>query len=241
MPPDFTIPINTFAQYLEADEKRKIELIQLQLKNEQRQRKKKKGETDPVYGNTARAQIRRTIVSGIDHSLTESTLSEVRKKVFLEEDKWHKTDQKVNIHLLECFKGMRMPDLLAGRYLERLNPQIKTMPFYGINIKIVPSLTFRLDIKGDQHIGAYMLHASKKYPFSLTESKIVSALLYSFLNNCVVGESEIVNPDLCFCLDPYAGTTVVSNKYFPSDMKIVEKICAGIPRNFEIAAQRIVA
>lgn len=238
---DIIIPINTFAQYFEANDARKLTLLKQHLRSLEKQSLRKEGESNAVYGNTARAQIRSTILAGHDHSLTERKLKQVRALTPSEDDKWHIIDQKVNIAILERFRGMSIPSILVGNKLEKVLPKANNMPFYGIGIKIVPSLTFRINSSGQKQIGACMIHASKEHPFSTAESKIVAALLYSFLSNCVAEEDEVVNPDLCFCIDPYAGTTVISNKYFPADMKIIQKICSELPAIYDVAARSLAA
>ncbi len=175
----------------------------------------------------------------MDHDLTEKTLKNVRSLKPIKD--WYKIDQKVNIDVLERFKEMSFPKAIIGKKLEKTTSRIKSMPFYGIYIKIVPSLIFRVKIGNEIHIGACMIHSSKQHPFSVIESKIVATLLSQFCSACVKKENEIVNPELCLCIDTYAGTVINSNNYFLTDMKNVKKTCFDIPNNWDIAEQSIIA
>lgn len=232
---EILVPMNAFAEYLEADtDEKKINILKYQLKM-------KVAESKAVYGNTARAQIRATILNGLNHSLTEKKIKEVRSLTPDEDDKWHKIDQKVNIAILERFKEMSFPKVIIGKKLEKIHTEYTTMPFYGVNIKIVPTLIFRININGKKHIGACMVHSSQKSPFTVTQSKIVATLLYQFLSYCIAQEDEYVNPELCFCIDPYAGTTINSNSHFSVDMKNIKKICSELPKNWYIAVQAFAA
>jgi hypothetical protein len=240
METDFSIPINTFAEYFEATDSRRITLLKEQLRSIAKQNLKVVGKTtSAVYGNTAKAQIRETILSGLNHSLTDAKLKEVM--ALKPDEPWPQTDQKVNIAVLERFKKMSFPKALIGKKLEKVLPEHKIMPFYGIRIKIVPTLIFRVEIGGKMHLGACMVHSSKKHPFSGVESKIVATLLSQFLSYCVLKEDEIVNPELCLCIDTYAGTVINSNNQFPSDIKNVKKVCSELPKNLSIAEQSLAA
>lgn len=235
----YLIPINTFAEYFEAKESRKITLLKRHIKNEEKQKLKVVDEPTPFYGNTSRSQIVRTILNGLNHSLTEKTIRDVRS--LKPDTDWQKTDQKINIDVLERFKEMSFPQDILGKKLEKIKPEIKSMPFYDIYIKIVPTLTFRVNIDGKINIGACMVHSSKEHKFSIIESKIVATLLSQFLSACVLKENEIVNSELCFCIDTYAGTVINSNNYFPSDMKNVKKVCSELPLNWSIAERSLAA
>jgi hypothetical protein len=235
----YLIPINTFAEYFEAKESRKMTLLKQHIKNEEKQKLRVVGEPTPFYGNTSRSQIVRTILNGLNHSLTEKTIKNLRS--LKPDTDWKKRDQKINIDVLERFKEMSFPEDILGKKLEKIKPEVKSMPFYGIYIKIVPTLTFRVNIDGEIHIGACMVHSSKQHKFSVIESKIVATLLSQFLSACVLKENEIVNSQLCFCIDTYAGTVINSNNQFPSDMKNVKLICSELRNNWSIAEQSLIA
>lgn len=240
MKTEFSIPINTFAEYFEATDSRKITLLKEQLRSIEKQKLRVVGKsTNAVFGNTAKAQIRETILNGLDHLLTNKKLKEIRS--LKPDEQWYQTDQKVNIAVLESFKKMNFPKSLIGKKLEKILPEYKTMPFYGVTIKIVPTLIFRVEIDGKMHIGACMVHSSKKHPFSSIESRIVATLLSQFLSYCIKEEGEIVDPELCFCIDTYKETVISSNNEFPSDMKHVKKICSELPKNLSIAEQALAA
>jgi len=104
--------------------------------------------------------------------------------------------------------------------------------FNGVTILISPNIIFRITIAGVKHIGACKIHVSKGKPFSNKQSKVVATLLNQYLSNCVVSEDEEVNPELCFCLDPFAGTTINSYSRILVDMNVVKQICEEITQTW---------
>jgi hypothetical protein len=184
----------------------------------------------PLYGNGARAQIKNTLLAGMDHSLTDAKIKQL--KANKPEKKWNQTDVAYSIEILDLFKKMEFPKVLYGNELEQLKPDIKTMPFYGITLKIAPTLVFRININGKECFGAGMVHLSKRSHFSVQQSKVVATLLSMFLSNIEIKENAIVDPALCFCIDPFAGTVVNSNSLIKTDMKKVKETCTEIQQNW---------
>jgi hypothetical protein len=123
-----------------------------------------------------------------------------------------------------------LPRLVREYKLEILSLEQKNILFNGVNVRVAPELTFRITVGGVKYLGAFKLHVSKDKVFSNKQSKLVAALIDLYLNNCVAEEDEIVDPVLCFCIDPFAGTTINSNSRVNLDMAIVKKLCDEIKR-----------
>ena len=121
------LPINLFVEYMDATDKRKHNILADQLKL------MRVDKSFPLYGNGARAQIKKTILAGMDHSLTNAKIKEI--KASKPEKKWNQTDAAYSIEILELFKKLEFPKALHGSELKILKPTIKTMPFYGITLK----------------------------------------------------------------------------------------------------------
>jgi hypothetical protein len=221
------ISINPFAEFLEATESRRIKILEEQQ------------DPDPVripYYQLARARMKKSIeLSGSFKPVNEGINLLKEKKP---EKKWQKNDVINSVIVLEKFKEMPLNKLIRENELEILKPEQKHIDFHGITIKVSPNIIFRVTIDEIKYIGACKIHVSKEKAFSHKQSKVVASLLELYLSNCVAEEDEIVDPVLCFCLDPFAGTTINSNSKVAFDMKLVKEMCKEIKRLYDLKVDR---
>jgi hypothetical protein len=215
------ISINPFAEYLEATESRRRQILKEQM------------DPDPVrvpYYQLAKAKMKASLANSGDFFAIKIGIKELtaRKPVI----KWKISDRINSITALENYRNMLFPKLITENKLEIIRAKQKHLNFNGITIKISPNIIFGIMIDGVKHIGACKIHVSKGKPFSNKQSKVVATLLNQYLSNCVAGEDEYVNPELCFCLDPFAGTTINSFTKILVDMKIIKEVCEEIKKNF---------
>ena len=230
----YQISINPFAEYLEATESRRKRILKEQL------------EPDPVRiprYQLAKARMKKSIeLSGNIQPINDGI------KILKDRNpkkEWQKNDRVNSIIVLNKYKDMLLPKLITENKLEVIIPKQKHLNYNGITINIAPNIIFGFDVDGIKHIGACKIHISKEKSFSNKQSKLVATLLELYLSNCVAGENDYVNPQLCFCLDPFAGTTINSNSRISLDMNVVKEICEEIKREVggvgSIEDQRIVA
>lgn len=212
----FQISITSLAEYLEATEARKIAIIKEQYNPNKRSFRYK----------LAKARIKKSIELGGDLEPVHAAIKILKKRV--PEKDWQITDIPNSISALEKYAGMALPDLVRENELEILSGDQKHFTFHGISVWVAPELVFRVNVDGIKYIGACKLRVSKDKPFSTRQSKLVAAIIDLYLNRCVAEEDDVVHPVLCFCLDPFAGTTINSNSKVNLDMKVVKKICKEI-------------
>lgn len=220
------ISINPFAEYLEATESRKKQILKEQMI------------PDPVripYYQLARARMKTSILNSGDHSVIQRGINDLKAKKTIK--KWQISDKENSSIALNRFKELILPKQILENELELISTKSKHFTLFGVRIKISPNLIFRINIDGVNHIGACKIHISKGKPFSNKQSKIVATLLYQFLSNHVAEEDDYVNPELCFCLDPFAGTTINSYSKITVDMKIIKQLCSEIPKKWDIVVQ----
>lgn len=213
----YQISINPFAEYLEATESRRLKILEEQQV------------PDPVripYYQLAKARIKKSIELSGSLRPINSAIKLLTEKTPVKE--WQKNDRKNSIIALENFKKMLLPEVIKENKLEIIKPKQKHLNFNGITILISPNIVFRITIDGVKYIGACKIHISKGKAFSHKQSKLVANLLEQYLSNCVAEEDEIVDNSLCFCLDPFAGTTINSNSKVVIDMKQVKQLCNEI-------------
>lgn len=123
---------------------------------------------------------------------------------------------------------MLFSDVLKNQKLERVKFKMKILNIYGVNIKISPNLIYRVENNGKKVIGALKVHLSKGKPFTHRQSALVAQLLHQYLSN-FANEDEIVDPQLCICIDPFAGTTISASNKIKLDMKEIKLLCKEIP------------
>lgn len=212
------ISINPLAEFLVATEKRKIKIIEEQLN------------PDPVripYYQKARVSIKNCIIAKGNLSSIDEGIEFLKEKV--PEKDWQKHDKKNSIIALELWKQMNLPTSLLENDFEIIRTKVKFLPILGIHIRVSPNLIFRTKIEGQIYIGAIKIHISKGKPFSIKQSAFVAQLMNLFLSRFVVQENEIVNPQLCICIDPFSGTMVSASNKIKVDAKELKAICKEIP------------
>jgi len=221
---NYQISINPFAEYLEATESRRIKILEEQQ------------DPDPVripYYQLAKARIKKSIELSGSHRPLNDGIKTLKEKKPVKQ--WQKNDVINSIAAIEKFKLMLLPDLIKDHKLEIISPKQKYFNYNGVTINVSPNIIFRVLVDGEKHIGACKIHTSKGKKFSHQQSKLVANIIEQYLSNCVAEEDEIVDPVLCFCLDPFAGTTINSNSKVALDMKLVKKLCVEIKQSLELA------
>ncbi|HKC69408.1 MAG TPA: hypothetical protein VKG26_14330 [Bacteroidia bacterium] len=216
----YHISINPFAEYLEATEARRINIL------------KEQQDPDPVripYYQLAKARIKKSIALSGSFKPIDDGIKTLQARKPIKD--WQKNDRTNSIIVLDKFKKMLLSDLIKENKLEIISPKQKHINFKGITINISPNIIFRVTIDGTKYIGACKIHISKGKPFSHKQSKLVANLIEQYLSNVVAEEDEVVDPVLCFCLDPFAGTTINSNSQAGYDMKLVKQLCSEIKQS----------
>lgn len=214
------ISINPLAEYYLASESRKKRIIQEQQ------------DPDPVrvpYYQLARSRITKSILKGFDIDVIDEAINELKNRK-PEEGNWRYYDKENSLKALNYFKNMVLPSQLIDYKLEKVKTKNKYYNIYGVDIKVSPNLIFRIKENGIYKIGAVKLHVSKTKPFNNKQSGLVAQLLYQFLSNFVVGEDEVVDPNLCLCIDPFSKSTISASGKTKFDLKEIKGICAEIPK-----------
>lgn len=213
----FQISINPLAEYLEATPARRRAIIKEQLNP---------STIKTFRYQLAKARIKKSVALSGNLKPVKAGMEELKKRK-PEKDR-QKSDIVNSILALERYSNMALHRLILENKLEIIRVKQKHLTFQGISVTISPEVVFRVTIDGVKQIGACKLHVSKGKPFSTKQSKLVSALIELYLSNCIAAEDEMVNPVLCFCLDPFAGTTINSNNKIGLDMAVVKKLCDEI-------------
>jgi hypothetical protein len=216
---NYQISINPFAEYLEATESRRKKILEEQQV------------PDPVripYYQLAKARIKKSIELSGSLRPVRDGIRALKAKTPVKP--WQKADQVSSIDALEKYSSMLLAALIKENKLEVVKVKQKHINYNGITINVAPNIIFRITVDGVKRIGACKIHTSKGKPFSHKQSKLVASVIELYLSNCVAEEDDFVDPVLCFCLDPFAGTTINSNSKISYDMKLVKEVCEEIKR-----------
>lgn len=213
------ISINPLAEFVEASDSRKIKIIAEQL------------DPDPVripYYQKARASIIKSFMQNKDHQLIKGAMSYISQQPILKG--WHGSNKVSSLEALTNWMEMSLPQELINSKLEKIITKAKYYPLHGVQIKVSPSVIFRVVINGQKYIGAIKVHISKGKPFSNKQSALVAQLLNLFLSSFVAEEDEIVDPRLCLCIDPFAHSVITASHKIRYDVKQIKNACAEIQR-----------
>ncbi|MFZ5551875.1 MAG: hypothetical protein ACOZCO_02075 [Bacteroidota bacterium] len=211
---DYSISINSFAEYLMASESRQRAILKEQLKV---------NKIKAQWYQLAKARIKKSIGLSGDLSPVNNGIKTLNARK--PEKKNKKIDKECSIEALKKFQKIELPTLIKENKVEVISSELKYLTFYGVRVKLKPTLVFKIKMNGEIHVGACQIHISKRKPFNNSQSKIVTTLLYQYVSNHITLEGEIPNPELCFCIDPFAGTTINSFSNITLDMIKIKEMC----------------
>lgn len=217
------ISISQFADFLEStdSEKKRIVLGQMNLNKD-----------IPFYYQKARAEIRKSVLFKGSQVSVNMAITELTERPT--DTSWKKTNKTISIEALKKWKMMNLPATILDNDLKLVRTTAKHLPFYDVQIKVSPDGIFRLETNGVKYIGAFIIHLSKGKKFNHRQSALVTQLLNQFLSNFVAQEDEIVDPQLCMCIDPFSGTIVTSSNKITYDMLQFKDVCREIQKIWEI-------
>jgi len=142
---------------------------------------------------------------------------------------WIKINQQVSKEALKQMMLIRVPRMLRDVSYEIIKPSVNSIMLGGVEIKVAPDIVISAKINGKTVYGAIKIHISKNDFFDSKQLEIVSTVLHQFLLSKVVHRGDIVLPELCLCLDVFAGRIVgADNTHFNVVMEQIENICFEI-------------
>ncbi len=118
-------------------------------------------------------------------------------------NKRQEKDRNVSIEALERVINLQVPKILKNIKYRVLKSDEKSLYVEGVEIKISPEVIIEAEINGRVCYGGLKIHVCKGKPFDQTQSAYVAILLKKFIETHIASESDIVIPELCFCLDVF--------------------------------------
>ena len=120
-----------------------------------------------------------------------------------------------SIAALEKFAKASIPHILHDNIFESIKPSRKHKLIVSeVEIIVAPDIILKTIIDGIAYFGAIKIHISKNNVFDREEAKYVTTCLHQYLSNHYGNQGQVL-PELCLCVDVYAGYI----KYAPSETK----------------------
>jgi len=219
--PKYSITLNQFAQFIDATES-----VQQRIVNGQ----KNPPEESFFWYQSTKAAIRKSIAINNEKPIYESIR---RLKATVAIGKHKETNRILSITGLEKYLQISLP--LYFRQFDKIiiKPKKKHLDYNGIRIKITPDVVFKGNFQGKNFIGAVKLNINKTKPFNKLRRRVVSSILYKYLQKHVAEGNEIVDPQLCLCIDVFDQTFMAATKIYSAPNLEIIKGCEGIMNTWE--------
>lgn len=189
--PKCSVTINQFASFVDETDSAKRRIVNGQ---------KNPPKESFFWYQSAKAAIKKSINQQEIKPIYDSIAFLKARKV---EGKQKERNRVLSIEALETFLKMNFPLKFKNLKKEFIKPNVKHFNFYGIKIRVTPDIVFKgTTIKGETVIGAMKFNISGK-PFSKLRMKVVSTLIKKYLEKNIAQEGEMVDGELCFCIDVF--------------------------------------
>lgn len=159
----------------------------------------------------ARARIKKSISNGWDLQPIYSGLQKLKSRISFKNPR-QENDQKVSIKALENFLQISKPRELQSMTYEQVVPESKILVLGNLQILVAPDVIFRTQIDGKNYLGAFKIHICMTKPFDLSQSRLVAAVLWKYLEREVAREGEVALPNLSFCYDVFSNRIVYAQE-----------------------------
>ena len=176
----------------------------------------------------AKAAIRNYLKNVNDESPIVEAVNSIRSKTST--SKRQVTDQKVSLEALDKLRTLRVPRLLRILKYKLIKPDSKKISYGDVDVIIAPDLVIQAKYRGKTIYGAVKIHICKTKPFDPQQAKYVSALLYNYLTREVAQPGEIVNPELCICLDVFSDRFYSASDTCTRELKEIKEFCLEVKK-----------
>jgi len=190
---EFKISINQLASFAVVSDAKKRQII--------KQQKNPPKILVNRYG-LAKSTMKKTLANRGDLRSVLDGIEELKSRIPITD--WQKNDRKVSIEAMERFILMKLPELLQNNpYIILDKPKVKSFFINGVEILVSPDLVIRMNIAGQDYIGAVKLHVSKSDIFEKEQSRYVSTCLYKYLEllheneDVITSRSVLVSGYIC--------------------------------------------
>ena len=107
---------------------------------------------------------------------------------------------------------------------------VKSTYIDGVEVIVSPDVIYKVSLTSELYLGAVKLHISKGNIFDTGKSKLVSSILYKYMNELAENYHAKVLPELCFSIDVFGERVVLNSNIDTSSAFIIEKLCSEVKR-----------
>ncbi len=221
---NYLISLNQFVDFSQATENGKKRIIAQQLRPDK---------LKITWYQTPKARVKKYFELHGDLNPIKDGISTLMKKV--PKNKKDEDNRRTSIEALERFVEMKLPSIFNQVNYSVVKPTNKSVAISEVEVKVAPEIIIKGNLEGKVVLGAIKIHISKNKPFDYNRAQVVASIIFKYLKNVIAVDDEIVLPELCFCLDIFAGRIVSA----PENLDVIDveivNICNDIKRIYNAA------
>jgi hypothetical protein len=221
---NYLYSLNQFADFYKATENGKKRIVIQQLYPDK---------LKISWYQTPKARVRKYFELKGDIEVIKEGIDSLMQKI--PKNKRQENDKRTSIEALERFIQMRLPSILNEVDYSVIKTSKKCLSISDVTVKVAPEIVIKGTLRGKTVIGAIKIHISKNKSFDLKQSQFVATIIYDYLKDIIASSDEIVLPELCYCIDIFAGRIVS----VPDNLEVfnseIVNICNDIKRIFNAA------
>lgn len=213
--------VKQFAYFVEGTESQQNNII----------KKQKNPPEEPFFWyQTAQSSIRNSLLL----NSTAPIYDGINKlKVSKPDGDQKKRNKELSILALEKYLKISLPVEFRELKKTAVVPTIKLYEHWGVGIKITPDLVFEAEYKGQKIIGAARVNLKKTKPFNNLRMRVVTHLIYKYLQKHVAKGDTIVAPEFCLCIDIFANKYAVASKGADAPIIPIKMACLAYAKKWD--------
>lgn len=223
----YLISINQLVDFSKGSESKKKRIIRDQ---------KKPDKFKISWYQTPRASIKKCLSNNGDRNYIIDGLERLKNKITDPDKPRQLQNKSASIKAMQSFLRVEIPKILKNHKLTLIKkPKTKSFFVDGVEILVSPDLIFTMEYKGKVYMGGMKIHLSKGNIFEPRESKIVAAVIQSYLESISKEYKAEVLPELCMSLDVFDERIVSSPVEVEKYLDKIKFICNEVKRYWHIA------
>ncbi len=181
------------------------------------------------YGSTSYSETRKAIkdyfINHLDSTYLENAIIELENKEPAND--FQEDMIRSSIAALELVIDSDHSHLQDISF-ENFSGQNKKLDIEGVQVSVFPDLILRTERHGESLVGGMKIHIAKTFGLDEKGSEYVSTVLYSFIEDYVLEDSEDLKHKLCISYDVFGNNLIESPKSVKRRWKDIEAGCTNI-------------
>lgn len=144
-------------------------------------------------------------------------------------------DKVVSLEAMQRFLNIKLPDLIKAPLEKIKGVNSKSIIVNGVEVVISPDVIFKIHVGGKFYLGAVKIHVSKNNIFDNEQSRLISSLLYKYLEEVVQDEKCEILPELCLSIDVFGERVVSVPNNYEKSIRDIEEVCEEVKTFWKVA------